>query len=79
MTEASGVDGEDDIWVVEAGDSFWGVAVETLRDRAGGGVPDEASVERYWRSLVAANRERMADPANPDLLIPGQELVLPPT
>jgi hypothetical protein len=70
-----------DIWVVEQGDSFWSVAAETLADRAGGtrDAPDDGEVERYWRVLVDANRSRMPDPTNPDLLIPGQELALPPS
>jgi hypothetical protein len=70
-------DAQEGPWVVGAGDSFWSVAEETLRDRSGGQAPTEARVERYWRVLVDANRGRMADPGNPDLLIPGQELVLP--
>jgi nucleoid-associated protein YgaU len=35
-------------------------------------------VGRYWRRLIDANRDRLVDPGNPDLLLPGQELVLPP-
>jgi hypothetical protein len=31
-----------------------------------------------WRRLVEVNRPRLVDPANPDLLYPGQVLVLPP-
>ena len=70
-----------DVWVVEQGDSFWSVAAETLADRAGGTreAPDDGDIERYWRLLVDTNRPRMPDPTNPDLLIPGQELTLPPS
>jgi hypothetical protein len=35
-------------------------------------------VGRYWRRLIDTNRDRLVDPGNPDLLVPGQELVLPP-
>jgi LysM domain len=60
---------------VEAGDSFWSIAAETLAEAG------EASTDRrvigYWRRLVEANRGRLLDPGNPDLLVPGQELVLP--
>ena len=61
-----------DTWVVEAGDSFWSIAEDVV------GSGDERAVERYWRALIGANRSRLADPENPDLLIPGQVLVLVP-
>jgi hypothetical protein len=41
-------------------------------------VEAEPEVGRYWSRLVAANRDRLAAPGHPDLLIPGQTLVLPP-
>jgi len=41
-------------------------------------VEAEREVGRYWSRLVAANRDRLAAPGHPDLLIPGQTLVLPP-
>jgi hypothetical protein len=42
--------------------------------------PDSAqrTVTRYWRALVDANRAHLVDPGNPDLLVPGQQLALPP-
>jgi len=61
-----------DTWIVEAGDSFWSIAEDVV------GSADERAVERCWRALIEANRSRLADPENPDLLIPGQELVLVP-
>ena len=61
-----------DTWVVEAGDSFWSIAEDVV------GSGNERAVERYWRALIEANRARLADPENPDLLIPGQELLLVP-
>lgn len=63
---------------VELGDSFWRLAVEAVRE-ARGPAASEAEVARYWRRLVAANRDRLVDPGNADLLLPGQVLVLPPT
>ena len=54
--------------VVEPGASFWSIA----EDEAGG-----RDVGTYWRALIALNRERLVDPANPDLLYPGQVLRLP--
>jgi len=61
-----------DTWVVEAGDSFWSIAEDVV------GSGDERAVRRYWRALIEANRSRLADPGNHDLLIPGQELILVP-
>jgi len=57
-----------DEMVVVPGDSFWSIAV----DEAGG-----REVTTYWRALIEANRDRLVDPANPDLLYPDQVLRLP--
>jgi hypothetical protein len=62
-------------WTVEAGDSFWSIAAETVAPA--GDAPDDRRVIGYWRLLVEANHGRLLDPGNPDLLVPGQELVLP--
>jgi nucleoid-associated protein YgaU len=58
--------------VVAAGDSFWSLAVDAVADDPGRG-----DVGDYWRRLIAANRARLVDPANPDLLYAGQVLALP--
>lgn len=63
--------GEPTSWVVEPGDSFWSIAEDVV------GGERERAVGRYWRALVEANRSRLVDPANPDLLVPGQVLTLP--
>ncbi len=63
--------GEPTSWVVEPGDSFWSIAEDVVGGERG------RAVDRYWRALVEANRSRLVDPANPDLLVPGQELTLP--
>lgn len=34
-------------------------------------------IARYWSRLIEANRAGLVDPANPDLVFRGQELVLP--
>jgi hypothetical protein len=62
---------------VAAGDSLWTIAAHTL-EAARGVPPTEAELHGYWRSLIEVNRVRLADPANPDLIFPGQSLVLPP-
>ena len=69
-------EGRGDEVVVEPGDSFWSLAEETVAERMG--TTDERTVATYWRSLVEANRERLVDRDNPDLLLPGQAVVLPP-
>lgn len=64
-------------WVVEPGDSFWAIAEEVVATSGRPGAGERA-VGRYWRQLIEANRARLVDPANPDLLLPGQQLVVPP-
>lgn len=64
-------------WVVEPGDSFWTIAEEAMADARPGTAPSDDDVAAYWRRLIDANRDRLAAPANPDLLLAGQRLVLP--
>ncbi len=66
-----------DRWVVAPGDHLWGIAEETLADRLGR-APTNAEVVPYWRIVIEANRDRLVHPDDPDLILPGQELVLPP-
>ncbi len=44
---------------------------------SGAGV-SEGDVARYWTALIQANRDRLVDPANPDLIFADQVLLLPP-
>jgi len=64
-------------WTVTVGESLWTIAEEVLGD-AWGRPPADAEVDPYWRALVERNRGRLADPADPDLIHPGQVLELPP-
>lgn len=64
-------------WTVGPGDHLWGVAERTLAE-AWGRPPGDAEVDPYWRAVIEANRDRLRDPANPDLVFAGQVLVLPP-
>jgi hypothetical protein len=66
------------IWSVEPGDSLWSIA-EDVTSSSGGPAPTEREVARYWQRLVEANRPHLVDPDNPDLLVPGQQVVVPPT
>lgn len=63
-----------DIWVVESGDHLWHIAEETLRDH--GLDPTEREVATYWREVIETNEAAVG--ANPDLIHPGQTIVLPP-
>jgi hypothetical protein len=68
--------GDQETWVVHAGDTFWSIAEEALADHRGS-FPPQNDVIRYWRQLIAVNQPNLAAPGNPDLLVPGQSLVLP--
>lgn len=64
-----------DEWRVAPGDSFWSIAEEVVGE-ALRRDPSEPEVAAYWRTLVEANRSRLVTP-DPDLLLPGQSLLLP--
>lgn len=55
--------------VVRPGDSLWSIAEELL-----GPAADDAEVTAAWHRLHHANRSRVGDP---DLIRPGQHLVVP--
>jgi hypothetical protein len=59
------------------GDHLWKVADATLTF-ALGHPPGEEQLARYWWRLVQANRAALPDPANPDFVLPGMRVVLPP-
>jgi LysM domain len=63
-------------WRVRPGDCFWTIAHSVLHTRLGRPVAD-AEIVPYWRALIEANRARLRDPTNPDLIFPDQTLVLP--
>lgn len=63
--------------VVADGEHLWGIAAATLQ-RDWGRVPSTSEVGGYWRQLVEANRDRLRS-SDPDLVHPGEQLVLPPT
>lgn len=66
----------DETWVVATGDSFWSIAEDVVGDDRPA-TADQAVIDAYWHELVAANRDRLAVPDQPDLLFPGQVLTLP--
>lgn len=61
-----------DTHTVVPGDHLWSIAESIV----GAGSADDA-VADYWRRLIAVNRDRLVDPSDPDLIVPGQQLVLP--
>lgn len=63
-------------WQVVPGDHFWAVAERVLAE-AWERSPTDDEVDPYWRALVQANAAVLADPANPDLLFPGQVIAVP--
>ncbi len=69
----------DETWPVSTGDSFWSIAEETLAESWGRVDLSDREIATYWKTLIEANEARLVEPGNPDLLLPGQELELPPT
>lgn len=63
-------------WTVAVGDHFWSIA-ERVLTAAWQRAPSDVETDPYWRLLVEANRDRLADRDNPDLLFAGQVLVVP--
>lgn len=62
---------------LEAGDHLWSVAERALTD-AWGRAPSDAELAPFWEQVVEANRDRLPDPANPDLVFPGEVVTVPP-
>jgi len=56
--------------VVRPGDCLWSIAAEHLPDGA-----DDADIAQAWPAWYAANADTIG--ADPDLLLPGQRLVVP--
>lgn len=60
-------------YVVQPGDSLWAIATRGLREV--GDESTDVAVDRYWRRIYAANRDVVGP--DPDLIFPGQTLLLP--
>lgn len=63
-------------WTAAPGDHLWHIAEATLAE-SWGRAPTDGEVVPYWTGLVEANRDVLVDPANPDLIHPGQVFRLP--
>lgn len=66
--------------VVEAGDNLWSIAAQHLAAEAG--VPartlESEQVADYWHRVIEANWAVLRS-GDPDLLLPGEVIVLPPS
>jgi hypothetical protein len=62
--------------IAAPGDHLWGIAEQELARRLGR-PPTDDEVAPYWRAVIDANRDRLAVPGDPDLILPGQVIVLP--
>jgi len=61
-------------YLVEPGDSLWRIAAFVLRSN-GGDEPSSADIARFWPAIYSANRALIGD--NPNLIFPGQQLLIP--
>lgn len=61
---------------VRTGDHLWSIAHDHLA-AVTKTDPSDDEVAAHWRDVIDANRGRLVDPDNPDLLLPGQEVLLP--
>jgi nucleoid-associated protein YgaU len=61
---------------VVPGESLWSIAQDVLAHRWER-EPTDAEVLTYWEQVIEHNRAGLADPDNPDLLFPGDEVRLP--
>lgn len=64
----------DTTYEVVRGDSLWCIAASTLRDRSGE-RPTSAAIAAFWPQLYQANHQLIG--ADPNLILPGQQLVIP--
>ncbi len=73
-----GVDQNPSTVVVARGDNVWSISEHRLETDLGR-EPADLEIVPYWRQVIDANRDRYVQPGNPNLILPGQVLVLPPT
>lgn len=60
-------------WTVQPGDHLWGIAEATAADDS------LETIAAHWLRIIEINRHRLPDPGNPDLILPGMVVELPPT
>jgi nucleoid-associated protein YgaU len=63
--------------VVVSDDHLWGIAAAHLRELGvESGDPSPSTVARYWSTVISANRATLRS-GNPNLIFPGEVVVLP--
>lgn len=64
-------------YVVERGDSFWGIAKRSLRDQKGED-PNNKEIQAFMAKIIEANKEEFPElDCNPHLIQPGLTLIIP--
>ena len=63
--------------VIAPGDSLWSLAAARLAEQLHR-EPSDREVWRYWREVIRVNEGRLRDARVPDLIYPGDRVVLPP-
>jgi hypothetical protein len=64
----------DPVYVVRAGDNLWRIASNRVTRTTG--TASDATIARYWRRLIAANRTSLRS-GDPSLIFPGEVITLP--
>jgi nucleoid-associated protein YgaU len=61
-------------YTVVAGDNFWSIATGVIASHR---TATPSEIGPYWLRLIAANADRLIERGNPNLIRPGQELIIP--
>lgn len=61
---------------VRSGDHFWGLAEQAVADHLGR-PGSEGEVLAHWEAMLIANADRLVVAGSPDLLLPGQAIIVP--
>ena len=67
---------ETGAYTVRSGDNLWSISATHVAS-GGSGAPSLARVVAVWRQVVALNHDRLRS-GNPDLVFPGEVILLPP-
>jgi hypothetical protein len=62
---------------VDLGDHLWSLAFDELADNWGREPTDE-ELTPYWAAMVELNHDLLLPPGDPDVIYPGQHLLIPP-
>jgi nucleoid-associated protein YgaU len=68
-------DDEPQTVVVDDGDHLWSISADYLEQDLMR-VPTDSEIALFWRDVIEANRNRLRS-GNPDLIYPGETVVLP--